>query len=368
MFKKDIFENFNVEEKFISAVDHGNGHINDTYLVKANGKSEIKHYILQKINHRVFKNIDGLMKNIEIVTSHVNLKSPDAPYQKMIKTKDNKNYFFCNDTYTYWRLFTFVENGISLENITDPKQFYETGLAFGEFQKYLLDLKADELIETIIDFHNTKQRYKNFEASAENNLVNRARYAKEEIDFLLSKKHYASVIVDLLQTDKIPVRVTHNDTKLNNVLFHEITGKALSVVDLDTIMPGSILYDFGDAIRYGANNGKEDDEVLNNIGINLNLFELFTQGFLEHTAFMMSEKEIENLAFSALLMTYELAMRFLEDYLNGDTYFKVKDDNHNLRRARAQITLMKDIEKNLDAMNLIVKRIYANCLAGNCKL
>lgn len=368
MFKKEIFENFNVEEKYISAVDHGNGHINDTFLVKTNGKNEIKYYILQKINHKIFKNIDGLMKNIEIVTSHVTLKSPDAPYQKMIKTKNNENYFFCDDTYTYWRLYTFIEDSISLENITDPKQFYETGIAFGEFQKYLLDLKADQLIETIIDFHNTKTRYKNFQTSVENNLVNRVQFAKEEIDFLLSKKHYASVVVDLLKTGEIPIRITHNDTKLNNVLFHQQTGKALSVVDLDTIMPGSILYDFGDAIRYGANKGKEDDENLANIGIDLNLFKLFTQGFLKHTAHIMNEKEIENLAFSALLMTYELSMRFLEDYLNGDTYFKTKEPNHNLRRARAQIALMKDIEKNLDAMKLAVKETYTNCLNNNHKL
>jgi len=366
VLQREIFENFNVQGEFISAHIHGNGHINDTFLVKTNNNGEIKQYILQRINHRVFKDIDGVMNNIELVTSHVNTELPNNSFQQIIKTNDNKNYYFCNKTYTYWRVYTFVENGMSLEDITDPIQFYETGLAFGEFQKNIQALNSNNIVETILDFHNTKKRFENLKLSIQNDLVERAALAKDEIDYLLEKKDYASVIVDLLEEKKIPYRITHNDTKLNNVIFDRTTGKALSVIDLDTIMPGSILYDFGDAIRYGANKGKEDDFNLENVGIDLHLFELFTQGFLEHTFSIMNSYEIDNLAFSSLLMTYELAMRFLEDFLNGDTYFKVDDDRHNLRRTKAQIALMKDIEKNLKTMEKIVKKIYLNCLNGNC--
>lgn len=362
MSEQRIFENFDIKEKFISVIPYGNGHINDTFLVQTKGKIKVKQYILQRINHRVFKNVEGLMNNIEIVTAYVNINSPGNGYQKIIKTKDNKNYYFCSDTYTYWRVYTFVEDGVSFDDIVEPNLFYETGLAFGEFQKHIQDLNAEKIVETIANFHNTKIRFKNFETSVNLDLVDRVRLAKPEIDFLLSKKDYAPVIVDLLEEKKIPYRITHNDTKLNNVIFHKTTKKALSVIDLDTIMPGSILYDFGDAIRYGANKGKEDDRDLTKVGIDLNLFELFTKGFLENTAKMMNKTEIEHLAFSALLMTYELSMRFLEDYLNGDKYFKASDDEHNLRRARAQIALMKDIEKNLDKMNLIVKNIYNDCM------
>lgn len=367
MYKEEIFKQFNVKEEFVSAVTHGNGHINDTFLVKTNGQGKIKHYILQRINHRVFKDVEGLMRNIAIVTNHVAKNTKNENFQQIIKTKDDKNYCFCEKTYTYWRVFTYVENSISLENITEPVQFYETGLAFGMFQRSIHDLTTNNIVETIVDFHNTKKRYENFFSSVNNDLVDRASLCKEEIDFLISKKDYAPVIVDMLDNGTIPIRITHNDTKLNNVLFHYQTGKALSVIDLDTIMLGSLLYDFGDAIRYGANKGKEDDEDLSNVGIDLELFELFTQGFLKHTYQTMNESEINNLAFSSLLITYELAMRFLEDFLNGDNYFKVEDQMHNLRRARAQIALMKDIELNLETMKGIVRKIYNNCLNGSCK-
>lgn len=364
---KEIFARFDVDEQFISAVLHGNGHINETFLVTTNSKGIFKRYILQKINHRVFKDVEGLMNNIAIVTSYVKEKSPQSVYQKIIKTRDNKNYYFDNRTYTYWRVFTFVDNCIALDQITDPVQFYETGLAFGNFQKTLDGFDASLLVETIEDFHNTEKRLAAFELAVKNNLLDRAELAQDEIDYLISKREYACVVVSLLKKKAIPYRVTHNDTKLDNVLFHVETGKALSVVDLDTIMPGSILYDFGDAIRFGANKGKEDERDLSKVGIDLNLFELFTQGFLENTAETITTQEVNLLAFSSILITYELAMRFLGDYLEGDVYFRTKEKNHNLIRARAQIALMKDMEENLDKMESIVKRIYNNCLSGNCK-
>lgn len=361
---KRIFEQFDVNEKFISAELHGNGHINETFLVKTNGKDKINHYILQRVNHHVFKDIDGLMKNIEFITSYLKDVSPESNTQEIIKTKDNKTHYLDKENYVYWRVFTYIENCLTFDTITDPNQFYKTGVAFGYFQKLLQDFNADLLVETIVDFHHTKRRYERFLKQVKLDLSERADLAKEEIDFLISRKNYSSVVVDLLEKELIPLRVTHNDTKLNNILFDKDTGEVLSVIDLDTIMPGSILYDFGDAIRFGANKAKEDEIDLSKVRIDLHLFELFTKGFLEHTADMMNEKEIEHLAFSAILITYELAMRFLGDYLDGDLYFKTKHPHHNLQRARSQIALIKDMEKNLDKMNEIVKKVTAKCL--NC--
>ncbi len=353
---KLIFKNFKVDGDIISCESYGNGHINDTFLVKTINKNKRRKYILQRINQRVFKDIDGLMNNIEVVTSYIRKNFPDSAVQKTIKTKkNNSNYYFDEENFSYWRVFTFVENGLTLDTVTHPDQFYETGVAFGFFQEQLKDFNSELLVETIKDFHNTKVRLKEFNAAIKENLLDRVGEVQKEIKFLLSRKHYASVVVDMLDKGIIPYRVTHNDSKLDNVLLHKETLKALAVVDLDTIMPGSILYDFGDAIRFGANKGAEDDKNLDNVGLDLELFESFTKGFLKHTAKIMNKEELNHLAFSAILITYELSMRFLGDYLNGDIYFKIKHKKHNLERARAQIALLIDMEKNLENMKEIIK-------------
>lgn len=359
---KKIFKNFDVNEEFISAESIGNGNINETFLVKTNGEDKINCYILQKVNHHVFKNVDGLMQNIEFITSFLKNSSKNSKTQELVKTKNNQSYYLDKENYTYWRVYTYVENSITFDTITSPELFYKTGVAFGLFQKKLKNFDSDLLIETIADFHNTKKRYDTFLKQVNLDLSERSHLAKEEIDFIISRKKYASVIVDLLEDKTIPTRVTHNDTKLNNILFDEVTGEVLTVVDLDTVMPGSILYDFGDAIRFGANQALEDEQDLSKVKIDLELFELFTEGFLKHTINMMNEKEIELLAFSSILITYELAIRFLGDYLDGDLYFKTKHPDHNLQRAKSQIALVKDMEKNLDKMEEITKRISAQLL------
>lgn len=363
---KSIFKKFDVNGEILSCTSYGNGQINDTFLVKTIVNNKNKNYIMQRINHRVFKDIDGLMNNIAVVTSYIRKTYPNSTVQKTITTKDNKNYYFDKENYTYWRVFTFVENGLTLETITNPDQFYETGVAFGFFQEQLRGFDASLLVETIKDFHHTKNRYKSFLKTVRLDLMDRAKDVKEEIEFIRSRRKYANVIVDLLDQGLIPYRVTHNDSKLNNVLFHKVTYKALAVVDLDTIMPGSVLYDFGDAIRYGANTGLEDDKDLSRIGLDLELFESFTNGFLKHTASFMNEYELENLGFSAILITYELALRFLEDYLNGDNYFKTKYKDHNLQRARAQMALVEDMESKLDEMNDIIKKYCEK--TNECKI
>lgn len=357
-----VFKQFNIKGKFISINPYGKGNINDTFLVRSKDNGNHYAYILQKINHNVFKDIDGLMNNIESVTTYIKANFPNSVLQKIIKTKDDKSYYIDKTNGSYWRVYTFVEDGVSFEEVTDPEQFYETGIAFGYFQKQLKDFDTSLLVDTIKNFHNTKERYNDFLTALENNLSNRAHLVEEEIEFLISRKKYTCVVIDLLEKKLIPIRVTHNDTKLNNVLLHKQTGLALSVIDLDTIMPGSILYDFGDAIRYGANTAAEDEVNLSLVGLDLKLFEAFTKGYLKYTAAIMNKYEIENLAFSALLITYELSLRFLEDYLNGDAYFKTDDKEHNLRRARTQIALLKDMEKQLEQMKEIVKRLYSESL------
>lgn len=359
---KKTFEQFDVNEKFISAELIGNGNINETFLVKTKGKDKINSYILQKVNHHVFKNVDGLMNNIKYITSYLKNGSKDSKTQEIIKTKTNQSFYLDKENYVYWRVYTYVQNSVTFDSITNPELFYKTGVAFGLFQKQLKNFDADLLIETIADFHNTKKRYNSFLKQIKLDLSERSHLAKEEIEFLVSREKYACVVVDLLEKKEIPLRVTHNDTKLNNILFDKDTGEVLAVVDLDTIMPGSILYDFGDAIRFGANKALEDEKDLSKVGIDLNLFERFTKGFLKNTIKMMNEKEIELLAFSAILITYELAIRFLGDYLDGDLYFKVKHPHHNLERARSQIALVQDMEKNLDKMEEIVKRVVNECL------
>lgn len=353
-----IFKQFKVKGNLVSVNEYGNGYINDTFLVETKNGSNPEKYILQRINHKVFFDIEALMNNIEKVTSFVLGKYPDTVLQQIIKTNDNKNYFFDKINNAYWRVFSFVDDSVTHEYITDVNQFYEAGIAFGLLQRQLDDFDSSLLVETIKDFHHTEKRYQRFCEAVDRDLAQRTHLAVEEIKFLQSREHYASVVTDLIAAGKIPVRVTHNDTKLNNVLLNKRTGKALSVVDFDTIMPGSILYDFGDAIRYGASTAEEDETNLGKVSLDLVLFEAFTKGFLKHTAEILNEYELKYFAFSALLITYELSMRFLSDYLNGDIYFKIKNENHNLERTRAQIALLKDMENKLPKMEEIINRIY----------
>lgn len=350
----DVLAHFPLETE---PVPYGNGHINDTYTTQG-----AKRYILQRINTKIFKEPYKLMENIVAVCEHVKAKvieeggDPEREALTVIKTISGK---LCHTTAEgdVFRVYNFIEDSVSYDVPENAEQLYHVGKAFGKFQRQLADFPAETLIETIPNFHNTVQRVKNLEVAIEKNLAGRLDSVKEEIEFALEYSRYANLILDEIDKGTIPLRVTHNDTKINNVLLDDKTGEGVCVIDLDTVMPGSMLNDFGDALRTGAATAAEDEEDLSKMSFNLDCFYFFAKGFLEETASTLTEKEIEYLPESALILTYECGIRFLEDYLNGDTYFKVHKDNHNLYRTRTQFKLVKDIESKLPEMREIVKKL-----------
>ena len=332
------------------------GNINRTYRVRVSGQR----YILQNINVNVFRDPDALMNNITGVCKHLRKKLPagaDPLRETMnfIDTRDGRHYFL-DETGKYWRMYLYID-AISYQSITKPGLFFKAGKAFGHFQSLLADYPAETLAETIPNFHNTPSRFTDF-VNAVNSckLSDRLNESKELIDFLMAHEKLAHVATDAIASCKMPLRVTHNDTKLNNILMDEQTDEGLCVIDLDTVMPGSVLYDFGDAIRFGASTAAEDEPDVSKISLNLEPFDEFTRGFLEGTAGALNECELSLLPEGAMLLTYEQAMRFLGDYLNGDTYFKVDYPEHNFVRARAQIALLKDMEKKVSEMHDIVNK------------
>lgn len=348
----EIIRHFKVD---VEIEPYGNGHINDTYIAQGDPKT-----ILQRINSDVFKNPEQVMENILGVTEHLKKKiiqnggNPARETLSVIKTIDDKSYYKADDK-NYFRMYGFIENAVSYDMVENPKQLYEAAKAFGRFQNMLADYPADKLYETIPDFHNTKKRYADFEQAVSDNKANRLAEVEKEIEFVRTRKSDAGVIVDAIADESVPVRVTHNDTKLNNVMLDDVTGEGICVIDLDTVMPGSLLYDYGDALRFGASSGAEDEVDLDKIWFDLELFEAFTKGFLSEVGSVLTPREIELLPFSAKLMTYECGMRFLGDYLNGDTYFKIHREKHNLDRARTQFKLVEDIERKMPELLKIVK-------------
>ncbi|MBE6597337.1 MAG: aminoglycoside phosphotransferase family protein [Ruminococcaceae bacterium] len=336
------------------------GNINSTYKVVYSADGKKSAYVFQRINTYVFKNPEQLMDNVVRVITHIDgkLDKNDPDYDRrllrFIRSPEG-GYLYSDNEGGSWRAYVFVD-GVTAHNfISDPKMFYEAGRGFGEFQRQLFDFPADELYETIPNFHNTKSRYGDFLAAVKEDKAGRAESVKAEIDFLVERKDMMSAIVDMLESGELPVRVTHNDTKLNNVLLDDKSGKAICVIDLDTVMPGSSLYDYGDAIRYGANTAAEDEADLSKIKVDMELFKLFTKGFVEETSSSLEKNEIRHFPLGAKVMTCELVMRFLTDYLNGDVYFKIADPEHNLRRTRAQMKLLCEIEANYDEMMSFVE-------------
>lgn len=350
---KEICSHFEIDTK----IEHyGNGHINDTYLCESAPR-----FILQKINKNIFKEPEKVMENIVNITNHIGKKIEESGGDKsrgtmtVIRTKDGKS-FYIDDENNYYRIYSFVENSVSYDFVENPIQLYHCGKAFGRFQAMLSDFPAEQLNETIFDFHNTPKRVKQLEDAIKNNAANRASIAEKEIEFALSYSSYADKITRKIADGTVPIRVTHNDTKLNNVLFDKDTNEGLCVIDLDTVMPGSLLYDFGDALRFGASSGNEDETDLSKIWFDLEKYEQFAKGFLSETANCLTDDEKTLLPLSALIMTYECGIRFLADYLNGDTYFKIHCENHNLIRCRTQLKLVADIEKKLDKMSEITAK------------
>ena len=335
---------------------YGNGHINDTYLCENNPR-----YILQRINSNVFKKPEEVMDNIANVTKHLKAKikaaggDTERESLTVIPTIDGKNYYK-DENGNYFRMYKFIEQSLSYDIVEDPVQLYHTGKAFGRFQNMLDDFPADKLFETIKDFHNTPERVNHLLDAIKENKAGRLDEVKEEIEFALEYKKYAALITDAMAEGSVPLRVTHNDTKLNNVLFDDKTGEGVCVIDLDTVMPGSMLYDFGDALRSGASSSAEDERDLSKVKFDMDKFEQFAKGFLEEMKGTVTEKEIDLLPASALIMTYECGIRFLTDYLNGDVYFKTHRPGQNLDRTHTQFALVRDIESKFDAMKEVIKK------------
>lgn len=349
----DILKNFNMN---IKPSAYGNGHINDTYIVHSSPD-----YILQRINKNVFTNPPAVMENIMGVTEFLRKKieaeggNPDRETLTLIYTTDGKPYYHHTDG-EYYRVYKFIENAKSYDIVEHPSQLYHAARAFGKFQRMLADYPAEKLNETIVDFHNTRVRYDQFKEALKNDRAGRASSVKAEIDFVLERECDAGVVVDAIAEGRIPLRVTHNDTKLNNVLLDNTTGEGVCVIDLDTVMPGSLLYDYGDALRFGGSSGAEDERDLDKIYFKVDNFTAFTKGFLEELP-TITDEELKLLPFSIKLMTLECGSRFLADYLNGDIYFKTAYPEHNLDRCRTQFKLVREIEEKMDELNGIVSEL-----------
>lgn len=349
---KIISDKFKTDGDFVGCVKYGRGHINDTYLAKTDTGAR---YIVQRINDKVFLDVDGLMENITGVTGYIAERS-DAPSDELltvIGTKDGTSYYKCAEG--YFRVYNFIEKGVSVETAPTAEQLTVAGSAFGGFMKLLAGYPAEKLHETIKGFHDTEARFAQLSSAVKNDVRGRVAGVLREIDEYVSRRGYCGAVNSLIKSGDIPLRVTHNDTKLNNVLIDVKNMRAVAVIDLDTIMAGSVLFDFGDSIRSGANVGSEDGSVPSRFSIEL--FEAFARGFLPPLKGELTSDEIENMAFGAILMTYECGMRFLTDYLCGDVYFKTSHENENLDRTRSQMRLVCDMEAALPEMNGIVKKI-----------
>ncbi len=359
-----VVEGFDIPGDFVSATPYGSGHINDTKLVVVDDGGKRESYILQRINTNVFRDPVSLMNNFASVTAYLadiirrNGGDPMRETLNVIKTKDGKHYFV-DDEGGYWRLLVFVSSSLSYDKVEKPEQFYDSAVAFGNFQYMLRDYPADQLAETIPNFHNTPDRLRQFREAVAKDVCGRAASVKDEIAFVNEREEFANTLENARKEGRLPLRVTHNDTKLNNILFDEETGKALCIVDLDTIMPGYSVNDFGDSIRFGATTALEDETDLSKVNFDISLYELYVKGFIEGAKGGLTETELDLLPVGAMMMTFECGTRFLTDYLSGDTYFKISRPNHNLDRARNQFKLVSDMEKKLPEMRAIVKK-YAN--------
>ena len=360
--KNEAIANFQYEGMLVEERPYGNGHINDTFLltfdVAEMGSIKV---ILQRMNKDIFKNPVELMENIQGVTEHLRKKiierggDPERETLNIIPTVDGKPYYV--DSYgEYWRSYRFITGATSYDQVECVDDFYQSAVSFGNFQCLLADYPAETLHETIVGFHDTKARFEVFKKAVEEDVCGRASYVQDEINFVLEREDVANVLGELQAKGELPLRVTHNDTKLNNIMIDDKTGKGICVIDLDTVMPGLSVNDFGDSIRFGANTAAEDEIDLSKVSCDLELYEAYVKGYIEGCNGKLTDKEIEMLPTGAKVMTFECGMRFLTDYLQGDTYFKIHRENHNLDRCRTQFKLVEDMEAKWDQMQEIVAK------------
>lgn len=359
----DIVKAFSISGGFKSGAAYGSGHINDTFevVVELPDRS-VRRIILQRVNHWVFKNVPALMENIQRVTEHVSRRlaggsSPNVPARSLTLVPARDGRAFHRDALGgWWRCYHFIEGARTHDIIESPHQAREAARAFGEFQKVLVDLPGGRLNETIPNFHHTRSRFESFRSVVTADRVGRSKLAQGEIEFAHAHEPLVDVLLGLQARGEIPERITHNDTKLNNVMIDEITQRAVCVIDLDTVMPGLGLYDFGDMVRSATNSAAEDERDLSRVQARLTIFEALVEGYLAAARPFLNQAEIDHLVLSGQLITFEIGLRFLTDFLEGDVYFKTKRPDHNLDRARNQFALLRSLELQQTAMEAIVRK------------
>ena len=360
----EILGMFRISGDVADILKYGSGHINSTFHIKMKGEGS-KDYLLQRVNDYVFKNVPGLINNIKLVTDHLRDKlkavagsDPENEVLLLIPTKDGRFYYKDQEN-NFWRMYYYIQNTKSYDVVETPQQAYEGGKAFGKFQTLLSDLDSKLLIETIPDFHNVQYRLNNLQNAIQQDPVNRLEHCTEIITFLKEREDAMRTILRLGKEGKLPLRITHNDTKFNNVLLDE-NDKAKCVIDLDTVMPGYVAYDFGDAIRSIVNTAAEDEKDLSRITINLTLFEAYAAGYLEEANNFLTDIEKDTLVDGVLLLPYMQTVRFLTDYIDGDKYYKIDFPEHNMQRTLAQLELFKKLEDNYSRMKNIVQEVLSS--------
>ncbi|HEY1902588.1 MAG TPA: aminoglycoside phosphotransferase family protein [Terracidiphilus sp.] len=345
---------FQIEGEFSSVAPYGSGHINDTWCAVFHQACVPVRYILQRINTEIFKDASALMQNIQRVTAHLAGKlsgEPDSARRVLTLIPASDGRVWLEDAEGgFWRAYRFIEDARTYDAVQSPRQAFQAAKAFGQFQSLLVDLPAPPLHETIAGFHNTPRRFAAFEEAVAKDAVGRTVLAKPEIDFALARRSVAGVLLDA----KLPKRVTHNDTKFNNVLLDDVTGEGLCVIDLDTVMPGLSLYDFGDMVRTTTSPAMEDEQDLTRITMQFPMFEALVRGYLTSAGHFLTETEKLHLAVAGKLIAFEQGIRFLADYLAGDTYYKIHRDGHNLDRCRTQFKLIESIEQQEETMNRLI--------------
>src|SRR5690625_3957385 len=362
-----LSEQFQIFGEFLGAEPFGTGHINDSYVATYDQGGARIRYLHQRINHHVFKEPEALMENFRRVTEHIwrGLHAADVPDRSrrcllLVPTREGM-YYWHGPKGDYWRTAVFIENVATYDVVKSPIQPYEAARTFGTFQKQLIGLPGGRLHETIPDFHNTPKRFADFQKALEADPLNRAAKIKEEIDFAFRREEICPVLIDLQKTGEIPERIAHNDTKLNNVLLDIKTGEGLCAIDLDTVMPGSALYDFGDLVRSATSPAAEDERDRSKVRMQIEMFEALARGYLASTSDFLEPLEIELLPFSGKLISFEIGLRFLTDYLLGDRYFKIQREDQNLDRCRTQFALVRSIEEQEKEASRIVDKIMNEC-------
>ncbi len=357
---REVAGHFLNGEELLSVEPFGNGHINDTFLLVVRSEDGVEEKrVLQRINRKVFSRPDEVMENIAGVTAHLHRKIEENggdPLRETLNIVPAKEgaLFYQDAEGEYWRVLLYITDGVCYEETDDPELFGRSGYAFGNFQRFLADYPADTLHETIPGFHDTKARLRRFQELVLKDPVGRVSSVREEIDFVLGREDMIRKAGEMMDAGELPLRVTHNDTKLNNIMMDKGTGRGLCVMDLDTVMPGFTMYDFGDSIRFGASTAAEDERDLGKVSCDMRMFAAYTKGFIEGCGGSLTKKEIQTLPLGAKLITLEQGIRFLADYLEGDVYYKIHREGQNLDRARTQLRLVADMEKKWDEMNAIV--------------